>query len=334
MALLPLSLALLPVAANAFSFMSIGDWGDSGAKKLNDPMGSYNPEFVLAIGDNFYDRGVSSLEDPQFEEKFENTFTAKSLQVPWYVCAGNHDYYGGSNGIEAEIAYTKKSERWNYPSLYFSKDITSSDGTSVTLVSIDTWRLNGGDTFVKFNPKTNRSALRNLTDVLTKHEAGIITNGTVRQLLKHFAEEDPVNKIGVAKDDDQLEFIKSALANSTADWKIVMGHFPVHSATKHEHGDTKSLIEDLQPLLEKYNVDMYFNGHDHVLQHILINNVSYFGSGAGAREHNGMNTKYKGLKGYHEGTYGFMVHEGDKDSLTTKFVDQSGSETYTYTIKK
>jgi len=49
-------------------------------------------------------------------------------------------------------------------------------------------RLNGGDTFVKFDPATNRSALRNLTDVLIKHEAGVITNGTVHQLLKHFPE--------------------------------------------------------------------------------------------------------------------------------------------------
>mmetsp|Transcript_15033 Transcript_15033/g.23969 ORF Transcript_15033/g.23969 Transcript_15033/m.23969 type:complete len:204 (+) Transcript_15033:747-1358(+) len=195
-------------------------------------------------------------------------------------------------------------------------------------------RLNGGDTFVKFDPATNRSALRNLTDVLIKHEAGVITNGTVHQLLKHFPEEDPSDRVEVSSDSDQLQFIEKALSKSTADWKIVMGHFPVHSASRFEHGDTPSLVKSLEPLLEKYNVDMYFNGHDHILQHIVKNSVSYFGSGAGAREHNGVNKGYKGLKGYMEGKYGFMAHKGNKTSLETTFVNEDGSKTYTYTINK
>ena len=77
--------------ADAFSFLSIGDWGDSAAKEVSPAMGKFSPDFVLALGDNFYDDGVSGVEDPQFKDKFEDTFTAPSLQVPWYVCAGNHD---------------------------------------------------------------------------------------------------------------------------------------------------------------------------------------------------------------------------------------------------
>ena len=37
-------------------------------------MAKYNPEFLLAIGDNFYSRGVTSVDDPQFKSKFEDTF--------------------------------------------------------------------------------------------------------------------------------------------------------------------------------------------------------------------------------------------------------------------
>lgn len=70
-------------------------------------------------------------------------------QVPWYVCAGNHDYYGGSKGIEAEIQYTRRSARWQYPDFYFSREIVSKDGTKLLVLSIDTWRINGGDTYVK-----------------------------------------------------------------------------------------------------------------------------------------------------------------------------------------
>ena len=31
-------------AVSAFSFLSIGDWGDKGAKELNSPMGKFTPE--------------------------------------------------------------------------------------------------------------------------------------------------------------------------------------------------------------------------------------------------------------------------------------------------
>jgi len=138
--MVPFLALLLTKQVASFSFLSIGDWGDKGAKKLSQHMGSYSPEFVLAIGDNFYDKGVSGVDDPQFKEKFEDTFAEDALQVPWYVCAGNHDYYGGNTGIQAEMDYTQKSDRWYYPSLYYSKDVTAADGTSITLLSIDTWR--------------------------------------------------------------------------------------------------------------------------------------------------------------------------------------------------
>ena len=71
-----------------------------------------------------------------------------------------------------------------------------------------------------------------------------------------------------------------------------------------------------------------------MLQHIQVNGVNYFGSGAGARSHSCMNTKYDGLKGYADGHYGFMVHEGSSSALTTTFIQPGGAQPYTYTIRK
>ena len=83
------------------------DWGDTEAKKTAAEM-KFSPEFVLALGTT-YDDGVKSVDDPQFKAKFEDTLT--HLPQCRYVCAGNHDYYGGSKGIEAEIQYSKVSSR-------------------------------------------------------------------------------------------------------------------------------------------------------------------------------------------------------------------------------
>ena len=45
------------------------------------------------------------------------------------------------------------------------------------------------------------------------------------------------------------------------------------------HGDTKELLENLQPLLEYYQVHAYFSGHDHVSEHLQMGNIEYFVAG-------------------------------------------------------
>eukprot|EP01062_Namystynia_karyoxenos_P043529 TRINITY_DN318_c0_g2_i1.p1 TRINITY_DN318_c0_g2~~TRINITY_DN318_c0_g2_i1.p1 ORF type:complete len:367 (+),score=140.79 TRINITY_DN318_c0_g2_i1:94-1101(+) len=319
----------------AVDFLSIGDWGDSGAKELAPVMGKYNPDFVLAIGDNFYDKGVSSVDDPQFKSKFEDTFTAPSLlKVPWFIAAGNHDYYGGTKGVQAEMEYSKKSARWTYPSWYFTKDITGSDGTKVTVVSVDTWRINGGDTYVIWDHRNNTGVLRDVELVHRHHKEGKITTTTRDLLFKNFKPQDPASPVESTGDADQLTWLKGVLSGSSADWKVVMGHFPVHSCTKGEHGDTPSLIKNLAPVLEQGGAIAYFSGHDHIMQHIVDNKVHYIGSGAGARKHSGVNTGYQGLQGYVEGAYGFSVHTATKTTLTTQFVDDTGAVKYSFNITK
>lgn len=324
------------MAGNGLDFMSIGDWGDTGAIETAKGMGDYSVDWILSTGDNFYLKGVTGVHDEQFKDKFEDTFTAANTQVPWYLCAGNHDYYGGDVSINAEMQYSNTSSRWNFPSLYYDFVKQGTDGATAHFLSIDTWRLNGGDTYVAYDSTTNKAALRNRTHMEAKVAEGDMDPRTFSQLLDNIDQQhpDPAREVVSTPDQEQYDWIAKTLAASTADWKIVFGHFPIRSATTGEHGDTPALVASLLPILEKYGVSAYFNGHDHVLQHISSDSVHFFGTGAGAKTQAEMNTNYTGLKGYLAGSMGFMVHGISKSVFSTSFADPTGKITYSYNITK
>jgi acid phosphatase len=79
----------------------------------------------------------------------------------------------------------------------------------------------------------------------------------------------------------QLRWLDSAMASSTAQWKIVAGHHPVYSASP-KHGTTPELVRELKPLLEKYHAQVYLSGHDHNLQDEHKGPVEYLISGGGS----------------------------------------------------
>jgi 3',5'-cyclic AMP phosphodiesterase CpdA len=215
---------------------------------------------------------------------------ADSLDVPWYVVGGNHDYYGS---ITAQVEYSKKSTRWHFPSLYYKQDLAF-DNVSLTLIGIDTWRLNGGDTYVSYDPKQGKGFIRDVQRLDADLESGKLSAETHATISRNFPKAD--GDFEETSDDVQLAQIEEWLSASTADWLVVFGHFPCFSATKGEHGDTPLLVEALVPLLAKYGVDAYLSGHDHILQHITRQGVSFFGSGTGARVHDGFDAKYDGLQ--------------------------------------
>lgn len=57
-------------------------------------------------------------------------------------------------------------------------------------------------------------------------------------------------------------------------WLLLHGHYPIYS--KGEHGDTDELVTYLVPLLLKYNVSVYFCGHDHLRLTIVLMNLHNF----------------------------------------------------------
>ncbi|KAJ1298060.1 hypothetical protein BS78_01G424300 [Paspalum vaginatum] len=85
----------------SLSLLVVGDWGRKGSynqSRVADQMGKVgdrlNIDFVISTGDNFYEDGLTGTDDQAFEQSFTDIYTAKSLQRPWYLVLGNHDYRG------------------------------------------------------------------------------------------------------------------------------------------------------------------------------------------------------------------------------------------------
>ena len=105
------------------NFLVVGDWGRDGnqnqrevAVQMSKAAETLASQCVFSVGDNFYEDGVQSTSDPMWRSSFEAIYTAPSLQIPWYVALGNHDYRGVP---KAQIDYSKLSSRWHMPSRYY-----------------------------------------------------------------------------------------------------------------------------------------------------------------------------------------------------------------------
>lgn len=138
------ALAAVPARAATppLDFVAIGDWGRQGADHQIDvaeamarEAATVRARFVISVGDNFYDDGVASREDPRWDISFEGIYRAPSLQVPWYVALGNHDYRGN---VEAQIAYGRQHGRWRMPARWFSYTERLADGSEALFVVLDT----------------------------------------------------------------------------------------------------------------------------------------------------------------------------------------------------
>ena len=138
----PFSRAWAASPEPALNFLAVWDWGRDGAfnqREVAQQMGltadRLKAKFIVSVGDNFYEAGVQSVSDPQWKSSFEDIYTAPSLQVPWYVILGNHDYRGES---QAQLDYSKTSTRWRLPKRWYSYTQTALDGTTAEFFMLDT----------------------------------------------------------------------------------------------------------------------------------------------------------------------------------------------------
>lgn len=126
-------------------FVALGDGGEGNetqfavadaVRAVCDALGC---DFAVYLGDNFYDSGVVSVDDPQWDTKFELPYA--ELDFPFFAALGNHD--NGADGLgtrrwrgDAQVAYANsgKSDKFTMPARQYG--VLPSDG--MALVVLDT----------------------------------------------------------------------------------------------------------------------------------------------------------------------------------------------------
>lgn len=260
-------------------FIAVGDFGTGrhGQVKVAQAMAqkvSADPvEFVLVLGDNFYQAGVKSIEDEQWKTKFVDMYADEALQVPFHAVLGNHDHRGN---VDAQVQYSKIDTRWSMPARYYTFVETLEDSTRVQFFGLDTKPLAGG-------------------------------------------EDDA---------EEQLQWLTTELAASTADWRVVYGHHTIHS--NGSHGPTANLVRRLEPLLTGYGVDLYLCGHDHDQQLLQPRSgVHYVVSGAGSKSRSVWweeDTIYAGTN------FGFTWFRISASEMLVEFLDGDAILRFAYVI--
>ncbi|KAI9074087.1 hypothetical protein K1719_043932 [Acacia pycnantha] len=290
-----------PKPDNTLSFLVVGDWGRKGSYNqtfVAHQMGivgeKLDIDFVISTGDNFYEDGLTGVDDPAFYDSFANIYTAPSLNKPWYSVLGNHDYRGD---VEAQLSPVLGHKDWRWicmRSFILNAEIVDFFFVDTTPFHDDYFTDPGEHTYDWSGVLPRQAYLSNL-----------------------------------------LKEVDSALKNSKATWKLVVGHHTIKTAG--HHGNTQELEAQLVPILEANEVDAYINGHDHCLEHIIDSKsgIQYVTSGGGSKAWRGDVKPWKPeeLKLYYDGQ-GFLSVQISQSEAYFVFYDVFGNVLHKWTISK
>lgn len=303
-----------PAESYPLNFLVIGDWGRNGehnqtyvAKEMGRVADELDIDFVISTGDNFYNDGLQGVTDPQFETSYSNVYTAKSLQKTWYTVLGNHDYRGD---VPAQLsdALSQRDSRWHCEREFeLHLPLCGSSGPDSCSDVVDIF-------FIDTSPYVDSYWS---PDAVQKHSWAGFSHTRPEQILL------------------QTERLKVKLRNSTATWKIVVGHHTIRSTGN--HGDTDDVAKYVDPLLKAYDVDLYINGHDHCLQDIKSKDskLRYITSGGGSKAWKGIRSldTENGNQFYYDGQ-GFAAVSVGPSSLRMTFEDAFGKRLHSFELRK
>ena len=189
----------------------------------------------------------------------------------------------------AEIAYTQLSPRWILPANYYKEQFSFGNGETLDMFFMD-------------------------------------SNPYQKDLLSAGSAYPELNSLDTVYQNDWIE---SGLRNSSARWKLVIGHHPLYTCGVRKN--QPQYMRKFEGLFNETHVDAYFCGHEHDLQvHKPVGTVTYFVSGGGGSKR-AVQAPFD-FTHFAKSTLGFMVVEIMNGTMTVTSYNENGQVLHVETI--
>jgi tartrate-resistant acid phosphatase type 5 len=233
--------------------------------------------------------------------------TAKAVGARFVISTGDNFYPSGVRSVDDTQWVTSFEDVYDAPALMIP--------WYVTLGNHDHGRnIRAQVDYTKLSSRWRLPANSyKHTQLLTEGESADFFHLDTTSIIERYSSEEP-----------QLVWLERKLAASTAIWKIVIGHHPVYAGG--EHGETNELIVLLKPLLERYGVQVYLNGHDHDMEHVVVDGIHYLTSGAAAKPKRAK--AVEGTRFVMGDRLGFMMARLMPGVMRIEFIDAQGTSLY------
>jgi len=192
---------------NSSVMVVFGDWGmDTSDFRMGTArLETVNAKHTILLGDNFYDDGVKSVDDPLWE-LFRDI---RNTSDTFYAIVGNHDYI---HSAQAQVSYSKTDPQWVMPALYYYSriDHTDQNGSYICGVFLDSYKF-------------DETQLRWVKVILSSGECQ--SDNAYRFVFSHH----PIHTVGVFQESDIVQQLNT-------DLKPVLEEYKVHAfIAGHEH---------------------------------------------------------------------------------------------------
>jgi 3',5'-cyclic AMP phosphodiesterase CpdA len=125
-------------------------------------------------------------------------------------------------------------------------------------------------------------------------------------------------------DAKQVAWIEATLQGANEDWKVCFFHHPLYSNAD-RHGASVDLRLRLEPIFQKFGVDVVFSGHDHVYERIHPQKgIVYFVSGAAGQLRRGNMSPSRETAASFDQDQSFMLVEVSGAEMNFQAITRTG----------
>lgn len=286
------------------------------AAQMQERAQKSRPDYVLNVGDNFYWGGIRThcgrpagehVATGQWQGVFEEVYNGSGLTGQWLGVLGNHDYggYVFTAGWDQVISYTwgapGSTGRWFTPAQYWSTTAYYPD-FSVDYYFVDT------NVFLALHPEMDRA--HNICDSEHNRQSDLGPD-TCGPQGPESVWDCPgwFGKLWAA----QMDWLDRCLATSSADWQVVVTHFPP------TYGQ-----QEWSYLSERHGIDLILAGHKHQQEvhyrEPLLGRTAWVISGGGG----GITSEGAPNLDGHDDMYGFMDLKLTREEIVIEAISHGG----------